>query len=209
MPQILKEESRKAIIEAAKEEFLEKGYEDASMRDIAKKAHMTVGNLYRYYDSKEDIIQHIVGGTFKDIDIILKTVSADNISMEARVFNIKADVNELHKLLNTLSDKLVDVYMANKQEFNILMMDSVLNEEITDWFSNAIRTLINQHFEIEGHSVEKEVLSRSYAVSIFSGMREIFKNNNNLDADELNLLFKTYLNSYIYMLDCDIRKLVD
>lgn len=37
MPQILKDECRKAIIDAAKDEFLQKGYNDASMRSIAQK----------------------------------------------------------------------------------------------------------------------------------------------------------------------------
>ena len=63
MAQILKEELRKAIIESAKQEFLNNGYENASMRNIAKKANMTVGNLYRYFESKDDIHKQIVSNT--------------------------------------------------------------------------------------------------------------------------------------------------
>ena len=208
MAQILKDESRNAIIEAAKEEFLENGYKNASMRRIAKKSNMTVGNLYRYFKSKEDINEQIVSSTFKEIDNVLKTITADNVSMEARVFNIKANVDELHELMNNLADSLIDIYYHHKIEFNILMMNSKLNQSITDWFSKAIISLINQHFSINGYLNEKEVLSRSYATSIFAGVKEIFKSNN-LDKDSLSLILKTYLNSYLSLLDSDIRKLVD
>ena len=208
MAQILKDESRNAIIEAAKEEFLDNGYKNASMRKIAKKSNMTVGNLYRYFKSKEDINEQIVSSTFKEIDNVLKTITADNVSMEARVFNIKANVNELHELMNNMADNLVEIYYHHKIEFNILMMNSKLNQSITDWFSKAIISLINQHFSINGYLNEKEVLSRSYATSIFAGVKEIFKSNS-LDKDSLSLILKTYLNSYLSLLDSDIRKLVD
>ncbi len=207
MAQKLKDESRQAIINSAKEEFLEKGYKNASMRNIAKKANMTVGNLYRYFPSKEDINRLIVGDTLKEINDIIRSITADSVSMETRVFNIKADVNELSDVMNQLADRLVDVYHKHKIEFNILMMNSGVNKELIEWFSRAINSLIDQHFPIEGFSNEKTILSRSYAISIFAGMREIFRRTT-IEKDQLNMLVKTYLNSYIVMLDSDIRKLV-
>ena len=207
MAQKLKDESRQAIIQSAKEEFLEKGYKNASMRNIAKKANMTVGNLYRYFQSKEDINRMIVGETLKEINDIIRNITSDSVSMETRVFNIKADVNELSDVMNQLADRLVDVYQKHKIEFNILMMNSGVNKELIEWFSKAINSLIDQHFPIEGFSNEKTILSRSYAISIFAGMREIFRRTT-IEKDQLKVLVKTYLNSYIVMLDSDIRKLV-
>ena len=207
MAQKLKDESRQAIIQSAKEEFLEKGYKNASMRNIAKKANMTVGNLYRYFPSKEDINRMIVGETLKEINDIIRNITSDSVSMETRVFNIKADVNELSDVMNQLADRLVDVYQKHKIEFNILMMNSGVNKELIEWFSKAINSLIDQHFPIEGFSNEKTILSRRYAIYIFAGMREIFRRTT-IEKDQLKVLVKTYLNSYIVMLDSDIRKLV-
>ena len=45
MAQILKKSVKENIILAAKKEFLEKGLKDASLRNIAKGANITVGNL--------------------------------------------------------------------------------------------------------------------------------------------------------------------
>ena len=49
------------ILSAAMQEFLEKGFTSASLRNIAKKAGVTTGALYGYYDSKEDLFEALVG----------------------------------------------------------------------------------------------------------------------------------------------------
>lgn len=56
------EESRtlEKILEAAKEEFLEKGFQKASLRNIVKIAGVTTGAFYRYYSSKEALFAALV-----------------------------------------------------------------------------------------------------------------------------------------------------
>lgn len=208
MAQILKEESREAIIAAAKQEFLEKGYKGASMREIAKKAHMTVGNLYRYYKNKEDINLTIVAPTFKEIDSLLKSLTSDSVSMETRVFNLKPDIKELKEMLDKLVDGLVDIYSKNKTEFNILMLHSRLNEEITTWFTDIVNSLIADNFIMEGINQDRDILSRSYAESVFAGIRVLFRDDNS-NSDILKNLLKTYLRSFVYMLDSDLRKVAE
>jgi AcrR family transcriptional regulator len=48
------------ILEAGKKEFLEKGYQGASMRNIAARLGVTTGALYRYYADKESIFDALV-----------------------------------------------------------------------------------------------------------------------------------------------------
>lgn len=205
MAQTLKEDLRTAIIESAKQEFLEKGYKGASMRSIAKKSNMTVGNLYRYFKSKEDINLYIVAPTFKQIDAALKSISNNKMSMETRVFNLKPDINELNKMIDEFANKLVDIYENNKTEFNILILHSRLSEQIIEWFSNIVNSLISKSFVLEGMNNDRDTLARAYAESAYTGIKVLFR-----DADSepsvLKVLLKTYLRSFIYMLDNDIRK---
>ena len=49
------------ILEAAKREFLEKGFKSASLRSIVKTAGVTTGAFYGYYASKEDLFEALVG----------------------------------------------------------------------------------------------------------------------------------------------------
>lgn len=48
------------IMEAARAEFLEKGFEKASMRSIAKRCDMTAAGIYRHCKDKEDLFYQIV-----------------------------------------------------------------------------------------------------------------------------------------------------
>lgn len=61
------------IHKAAKNEFLEKGFKSASLRNIVKTVSMTTGAFYGYYKSKEELFDALVGeqyntfmGKFKD-----------------------------------------------------------------------------------------------------------------------------------------------
>jgi AcrR family transcriptional regulator len=51
------EQTRAAIVEAALALFTERGYEAATMRAIAERAGVSVGNAYYYFGSKEELIQ--------------------------------------------------------------------------------------------------------------------------------------------------------
>ena len=58
-----KTESHKRVIEAAKKEFLEFGYQDASMRRIAAVAGLTASGLYKHFSGKEEMFENLVKPT--------------------------------------------------------------------------------------------------------------------------------------------------
>ena len=55
------------IHQAAKAEFLEKGYKDASLRNIVKSVGMTTGAFYGYYKSKAELFEALVGKHYEYI----------------------------------------------------------------------------------------------------------------------------------------------
>ncbi|MBX9721560.1 MAG: TetR/AcrR family transcriptional regulator, partial [Candidatus Obscuribacterales bacterium] len=56
MAQILKPEKRKAILNAARARFRKFGIKNTTMNDIADDSGLAVGNLYRYFPKKTEII---------------------------------------------------------------------------------------------------------------------------------------------------------
>ena len=62
-------ESEKSTLElihtAAKEEFMEKGFQAASLRNIVKTAGVTTGAFYGYYDSKEELFVALVNPSYE------------------------------------------------------------------------------------------------------------------------------------------------
>ena len=54
------EEAVGQILECAKEEFMQKGFADASMRTIAEKAGFTTGMLYSRFADKNELFSALV-----------------------------------------------------------------------------------------------------------------------------------------------------
>ena len=206
MAQTLKDEVKARIIESAKEEFLENSYERTSMRNIASKSNITVGNLYRYFKSKEELSSFIVGPALNRLQKLILKLSGNTINiMEDRDIVLTRD--QLRGMLDTLGDGLVDIYNDHKVEVNILMMRSSINRNLTEWFANALAQIISSNYDIDINSRELKLLSDSYAESIFSGIRVMLRNNK-FDSETLKMLVKIYLESYVDMLDIDfVRKL--
>lgn len=56
----INEKLAQELLEAGKREFLERGFQGASMRSIAAAAGVTTGALYRYYTDKEALLDALV-----------------------------------------------------------------------------------------------------------------------------------------------------
>lgn len=52
--------TREAILDAAEEVIGERGYANAGMRDIAARAEISVGALYQFFKSKEDLFARLL-----------------------------------------------------------------------------------------------------------------------------------------------------
>lgn len=206
MAQVLKEEVRDKIITAAKEEFLKKGYKDASMRSIARKSKMTVGNLYRYFSGKEELIVQIVSPPMLLLDRLLKKITGDKLTFYSEYIDLSGEnLSNLKEKINIFVEGLVEIYQQHKVEFNVLMMHSELNDEITKWCAKLIKHLLIVSNSIGEYEEEAFMLAQSYAVGLFSGLKEIFAISE-LNTERLKNVTKLYLESCLSMFQFDARK---
>lgn len=60
------------ILKEAKNEFMDKGYQKASLREIVKKAGLTTGAFYGYYKNKQQLFDALVGEQYEEILNIYK-----------------------------------------------------------------------------------------------------------------------------------------
>lgn len=58
--------TRDEIIKTAKKLFLDNGFNNVAMRDIAAKLEISVGNLTYYFKKKEDLAEEVVSGLFDE-----------------------------------------------------------------------------------------------------------------------------------------------
>ncbi|MFN5998170.1 MAG: TetR/AcrR family transcriptional regulator [Paracoccaceae bacterium] len=61
------EERSHEILASIRQAFAEKGFDGASMQDLARAAGMSVGNFYRYFPSKAAIVQAMCGYDLAEI----------------------------------------------------------------------------------------------------------------------------------------------
>ena len=87
---------------AAKAEFLEKGYKDASLRNIVKSVGMTTGAFYGYYKSKEELFNM----TVLELKEYVNSLSNPEIKEVAEIF--EDDEHERDPLELLAAPKLFD-----------------------------------------------------------------------------------------------------
>ena len=82
------QQTRAAILEAALEMFRERGYEQTTMRSIAERAEVALGNAYYYFHSKEHLIQAFYGRTHDEHLTASEAVLARERDLKARLLGV-------------------------------------------------------------------------------------------------------------------------
>ncbi len=105
-----KDEKKKRIINAATSLFAEKGFNDTSMLEIAKKADVAEGTIYEYHISKENLLISIPAEKLSEL--------YNNISGNALERKIKEIISSIFQFYNNeknYSTILVLMLRTNKQ----------------------------------------------------------------------------------------------
>jgi AcrR family transcriptional regulator len=71
------------ILAAVRMAFVEKGFDGASMQDLARAAGMSVGNFYRYFPSKDAIITQMIALDMAEIEADFARVMQSPQPMQA------------------------------------------------------------------------------------------------------------------------------
>ena len=66
-------ETREKLIDSARREFMEKGYNKASLRKICADAGVTTGALYFFFEDKEALLGAIADAPYNELIAILKS----------------------------------------------------------------------------------------------------------------------------------------
>lgn len=107
--QYLKDDVRDNIKEAALIEFMEKGYEGASIRCIASRSNGSVGNIYKYFKSKEDLYENLIGTVYHRLTDYINQFD-------------KVELNEdALDVFNKLIEKIMKIFNENSNEISTLL----------------------------------------------------------------------------------------
>ncbi|MCR5273381.1 MAG: TetR/AcrR family transcriptional regulator [Lachnospiraceae bacterium] len=123
---------RELLIMAAKEEFLEKGYNKASLRSICSKAGVTTGALYFFFENKADLFSAIVDGPIEEIKGLIVEHFRDDMAYLSTLKS-KDDIDMEHE---EVSNRLVECIYRNYDSVMLLLTgaENTVYENIVDDF---------------------------------------------------------------------------
>lgn len=102
---------------AAKQEFLEKGFQLASLRNIVKTAGVTTGAFYGYYKSKEELFDSLVGEQAKYVLKLFDTTLEN--------FNKLSGEEQTNKMTDISGDailRMLDYIYDHTDAFKLLIL---------------------------------------------------------------------------------------
>lgn len=173
MPQILKKEINDKIIEVAKSELLKNGIESASMRNIAKGAGISTGNLYRYYIDKDDLIKNILNPCFSRLEKLVSDVTKNKVILLDMVTLNDLSIDDITLMMNKIIDGLVEIYNDYHDEFLILLLDKKISNNFELWIVNLICKLVDKD-ESDAFVIKANIAS-TMIVSSFKKAFELFE----------------------------------
>lgn len=113
-------EKRALLIEAAKKEFKEKGYNKASLRSICAKAGVTTGALYFFFENKAELFSAIVDQPIKG----LKKLLMEHFQEDREYMQHLDSMENMEMDHSDLSDMLVEYIYSNYDSLMLLLTSS-------------------------------------------------------------------------------------
>lgn len=113
-------EKRTLLIEAAKKEFREKGYNKASLRSICAKAGVTTGALYFFFENKAELFSAIVEEPVKG----LKKMLTEHFLEDKEYMEHLDSMENMEMDHSDLSDMLVEYIYKYYDSFVLLLTAS-------------------------------------------------------------------------------------
>ncbi len=173
--QILKDDVKNNIIEAAVKEFYLQGYEKASMRTIAKAAGISVSNTYNYYKSKAELFESIIEPVFQQMKGIFKHSLEQSTSQRLQGDNVSAFIDEIAAPLLQMDDRerqlliiLVEKSAGTKYEKSREEMVNLLRMH----FAEVVRKS-NQATQIEeGQGYILQIIAANYVDGLFKVLKD-------------------------------------
>ncbi len=125
--------SKEAILEAAEVVFSEKGFHEAKVYKIAEIANVSVGSIYRFFDSKEELYAGVLKRKLEKLERKVKKAIRGKKPEEALRAYIKTAIeffDEEEKFFSLFVKEVSTVAEADREKF-----------DISDWYEKYVNSL--------------------------------------------------------------------
>jgi len=127
-------EKQRRILEAALEVFAERGYAGTPTAEIAKRAGVAEGTIFKHYKTKKELLLGVLAPIFARVIVPQMTAPVRAI-LEAEHTNIEA-------LLRALITERVEFMRGHQRALRIVMQEISFHPELRDLIANAAGELL-------------------------------------------------------------------
>ncbi|TCS95551.1 TetR/AcrR family transcriptional regulator [Hazenella coriacea] len=192
--QKLVEQRREQIIEGAVRLFIEKGFHKTTTREIARECGLSIGTMYEYIQSKEDVLYLVCEHIHSELEQRLR----ESLSPEdSGIDSIRKSLKQLFHAMGEMHTSVLLIYQETKS-LPKEQMRYVLNkeEEITSIFEEILQKGMEDG-TIQIHPASIKLMAhniivmgqmwtfRSWVLGRFYNLEEYTERQMNLLLDEL------------------------
>ena len=185
--QTLKSDIRNRILSAAKEQFMQRGYLKTSMREIADAVDVGVGNLYNYFENKDELFCVILRPVSDALERMLQEhhgAKGADIMLICSEEYLKSAVDEYISLINKHGELMKILLFSSLETFR----EDYTNrstEMVKTWFAE----MKEKHPEI--NVVVSDFMIHLQAVWMFTLFEEMLKHA--IDSKEMEYIVHEYI----------------
>ena len=189
--QTLKSDIRNRILSAAKEQFMQRGYLKTSMREIADAVDVGVGNLYNYFENKDELFCVILRPVSDALERMLQEhhgAKGADIMLICSEEYLKSAVDEYISLINKHGE-LMKILLFHSQVSSL----ETFREDYTNRSTEIVKTwfaeMKEKHPEI--NVVVSDFMIHLQAVWMFTLFEEMLKHA--IDSKEMEYIVHEYI----------------
>lgn len=175
------EKRRTQMIQAAVQLFKEKGFHRTTTREIAQAAGFSIGTLYEYIRTKEDILFLVCDNIYNEVQARISTLAMER----GTIAELKSAIERYYTLIDDMNDEFVVMYQESKslQKDALayvlkkeLEMVAIFEEMLRTCYDNDLLTieredipLAAQHIVIQGQmwAFRRWALAKQYSLAQF------------------------------------------
>ena len=167
------------ILDAALEEFGEKGFSEGSIVGITSRARVALGTFYTYFDSKEAVFKAVVHDLSEQVKTAVAPALAsgtDALDSEGRalaaLLRLIASKKQVYRIIDeaefvdpegfrkhyvTTADRIAARLQAGKDKGEVVAMESKLATEVEAWALMGMNVFLGLRFGVWGKESPAEV----------------------------------------------------
>lgn len=164
------------ILHFGRQEFLQKGFQNASLRNIASAAGMTTGAIYTYFKDKNALFEEIVAPVCEQVEKLFIELSAsyynaDGIVGEITTQNTAAELHRVYRLIYDNFDIFRLLIVGSEGSSKADFVHTIVDHEVTQTLAYLERLKKDKGIDARINRTVLHLVSESYINTLLEPVR--------------------------------------